>query len=178
MLVASRRCLTCQRRLALFADLLCWRHVPVAGAAERRGHRQPPARAAVDLARCAPALRRPPRAVQQARHGAAPLHQKHRLPGPALRQDGAGARHGDAQPSPTVAVRPSPRLSAGSSLAPSASLCRSPAPAPPTSCTATRDAPPSRTACIRYSRRAFATTWIACHCKRARSRALKVCRAG
>uniref|UniRef100_A0A0D3IEY3 Uncharacterized protein n=1 Tax=Emiliania huxleyi (strain CCMP1516) TaxID=280463 RepID=A0A0D3IEY3_EMIH1 len=103
---------------------LCWRHVPVAGAAERRGHRQPPARAAVDLARCAPALRRPPRAVQQARHGAAPLHQKHRLPGPALRQDGAGARHGDAQPSPTVADRPSPRLSAGSSLAPSASLCR------------------------------------------------------
>ena len=66
----------------------------------------------------------------------------------------------------------------GSSLAPAASLCRSPAPAPPTSCTATRDAPPSRTACIRYSRRAFATTWIACHCKRARSRAVKVCRAG
>ena len=49
---------------------------------------------------------------------------------------------------------------------------------PPTGCTATRDAPPSRTACIRYSRRAFATTWIACHCKRARSRAVKVCRAG
>ena len=37
----------------------------------------------------------------------------------------------------------------GSSLAPAASLCRSPAPAPPTSCTATRDAPPSLTACIR-----------------------------
>ena len=37
----------------------------------------------------------------------------------------------------------------GSSLAPAASLRRSPAPAPPTSCTATRDAPPSLTACIR-----------------------------
>ena len=35
LLVASRRCLTCQRRLALFADLLCRRHVPFAGAAER-----------------------------------------------------------------------------------------------------------------------------------------------
>ena len=35
VLVASRRCLTCQRRLALFADLLCRRHVPFAGAAER-----------------------------------------------------------------------------------------------------------------------------------------------
>ena len=28
------------------------------------------------------------------------------------------------------------------------------------------------------SRRAFAITWTACHCKRARSRAVKVCRAG
>ena len=35
VLVASRRCFTCQRRLALFADLLCRRHVPFAGAAER-----------------------------------------------------------------------------------------------------------------------------------------------
>lgn len=100
------------------------------------------------------------------------------------------SRHGRACEAPVPPVKPmlsplppsrfarhlaSPQ---GSSLAPSASLRRSPAPAPPTSCTATRDAPPSRTACIRYSRRAFATTWIACHCKRARSRAVKVCRAG
>ena len=100
------------------------------------------------------------------------------------------SRHGRACEAPVPPVQPmlSPlprsRLARhlaspqGSSLAPAASLCRSPAPAPPTSCTATRDAPPSRTACIRYSRRAFATTWIACHCKRARSRAVKVCRAG
>ena len=100
------------------------------------------------------------------------------------------SRHGRACEAPVPPVKPmlsplppsrfarhlaSPQ---GSSLAPAASLCRSPAPAPPTSCTATRDAPPSLTACIRYSRRAFATTWIACHCKRARSRAVKVCRAG
>ena len=109
---------------------------------------------------------------------------------PTLLELSVRSRHGRACEAPVPPVKPmlSPlppsRLARhlaspqGSSLAPAASLCRSPAPAPPTSCTATRDAPPSRTACIRYSRRAFATTWIACHCKRARSRALKVCRAG
>ena len=34
-LAANRRCLTCQRRCALFADLLCWRHVHAADATER-----------------------------------------------------------------------------------------------------------------------------------------------
>ena len=71
------------------------------------------------------------------------------------------SRHGRACEAPVPPVQPmlSPlprsRLARhlaspqGSSLAPAASLCRSPAPAPPTSCTATRDAPPSLTACIR-----------------------------
>ena len=71
------------------------------------------------------------------------------------------SRHGRACEAPVPPVKPmlSPlppsRLARhlaspqGSSLAPAASLCRSPAPAPPPRCPAPRDAPPSPAPCIR-----------------------------